>query len=113
MSDAFPMQPLIKDQQGVVRFQKNAVVEYLLDHGGIDLNRLALERLPDAARAHFAQLIGYSLCGYHELPYVTDEQALAASAAARQQWPDAGGCRDGEGCTIHSDRYQGEEAEEE
>jgi len=34
-----PMQPLIRDDQGVIRFKKNAIVRYLIDHGSIDLNQ--------------------------------------------------------------------------
>ena len=49
----------------------------------------------------FCQLIGYSLCGYHELSEVTDNEALAASQAARDQgFEGAEGCRD-QGCEIH------------
>lgn len=98
-----PMQPLVKVGD-VVRFRANAIVCHLLDHGGIDLNRLAFMRdqFSQDDWEQFAQLIGYSLCGYHELSYVSDESALAASAKAREQWPESGGCRDGDGCEIHS-----------
>ena len=36
-----PIQPLIEDEHGVVRFKPNAIVQHLLDHGGIDLNQIA------------------------------------------------------------------------
>lgn len=76
-----PMQPLIRDR-GVVRFKENAIVRHLLDHGGIDLNRLALLHFDDAEREHFAQLIGYSVQGFGELSYVSDEAFEAAQSAA-------------------------------
>lgn len=82
---AHPSQPLVTDDHGVVRFHANAIVRHLLDHGGIDLNRLALLRFTDADRAQFAQLIGYSLSGFGELDYVTDsvyEAAQTGGAAA-------------------------------
>lgn len=37
-----PMQPVELDDQGVIRFRSNAIVRHLLDHGGIDLNKLAI-----------------------------------------------------------------------
>ena len=95
-----PMQPVIKDDRGVLRFRENAIVRHLLDHGGIDLNKLALLKFSQADREQFAQLIGYSVSGYHELSYVSDYSATMASELASEVVPDAGGCRD-EGCPIH------------
>lgn len=100
-----PMQPLVKlHPNGVVRFKENALVQYLLRNGGIDLNRLALVEASQEDRMQFAQLIGYTLCGYHELSYVTDASARAASAKARRLGlvEGRGGCRDGDGCDLHS-----------
>lgn len=94
------MQPLVKDDAGVIRFAANPFVRHLLDKGGLTMNDLAAIAYPDEAFAHFAQLIGYSLSGYHELNYVSDTAALAASEEARKQWPDAKGCRD-DGCPLH------------
>jgi len=100
-----PMQPLVVDQRGTIRFQENAVVVALLDHcarHGLTLNELAQMGFPDEDRAQLAQLIGYSVAGYHELSYVSNEAAHAASAAAREINPAAGGCRD-DGCPTHGD----------
>lgn len=36
-----PIQPLIVDEHGTVRFKPNAIVEHLLDNGGIDMNQIA------------------------------------------------------------------------
>lgn len=99
-----PMQPLVKDQHGTVRFKGNAIVEYLLECARVgksaDLNHIARLDFTQDDRCQFAQLIGYSLSGYHELSYVSDEHAMEASAEAHKQWSDAGGCRD-TGCEIH------------
>lgn len=101
-----PMQPLERDERGTVRFKGNAIVRYILDHAGrlvhpgspavdpgtgrpyhqgtLDLNKLAMLDFPQEDREQFAQLMGYSVGGYHELSYVSDESALAASAAAEE-----------------------------
>jgi hypothetical protein len=109
MSDT-PTQPIILDADGTVRFRENPVVRLLLDEAqkrGFGLNELAIltadrpDLYPDDASAQLAELIGYSLAGYHELDYVSDERALAASEAARRLVPGAGGCRD-DGCPIHT-----------
>lgn len=65
-----PMQKIVDG-----RFVKNAIVEYLLDNGGIDLNQLAVLPFDDEDREQFAQLIGYSVSGYGSLSYVSDESA--------------------------------------
>lgn len=74
-----PIQPLAKDDQGVMRFKPNKIVQHLLDHGGIDLNQLATMDFTADDREQFAQLIGYSLSGFSELSYVTEETYAAAA----------------------------------
>ena len=71
-----PIQMLKEDDHGVVRFVDNPIVRYLLDNGPFDMNHLAVafsapEYREDAEQ--FAQLIGYSLSGFSELSYVSDE----------------------------------------
>lgn len=66
--DHVPMQPIVM-VNGVARFKENVLVRYLLDHGGIDLNRLALVKCSREDRAQLAQLIGYSVSGYGDLSY--------------------------------------------
>lgn len=68
-----PIQPLVTDENGRTRFQKNAIVCYLLDNSGIDLNQIARLHFSNEDREQFAQLIGYSLSGFGELSYVSDE----------------------------------------
>lgn len=68
-----PMQPIYEDENGTVRFQKNSIVDYLIENGNIDLNQIATIDAPREDREQFAQLIGYSLGGYSELSYVSNE----------------------------------------
>lgn len=67
-----PFQPLALDPHGVLRFKENAIVAYLLDNGGIDLNQIAIQDFSQDDRIQFAQLIGYSHSGFSELSYVSD-----------------------------------------
>lgn len=97
------MQPIIKDAQGIIRFKENKLVRALLDESqrrGFGLNELAMKPFSQADWEQFNQLIGYSLCGYHELSFVSDESCAEATAAAKKVSPDAGGCRD-DGCPLH------------
>lgn len=99
------MQPVVKDERGVLRFRENAIVRYLLDRattkGITDLNRIAMRGFSQEDQEQFAQLIGYSIAGYHELSYVSDESAARASALAHEVDPTAShGCREA-GCPIH------------
>lgn len=68
-----PIQPLEKDMYGRIRFKSNKIVEYLLDTGGIDMNKIAREQFDREDYVQFAQLIGYSLDGFGTLSYVDDE----------------------------------------
>ena len=68
-----PMQPLAYDEKGVLRFKANAIVQYILDNGGVDLNKIACLQFSKEDRQQFAQLIGYSLGGYSSLSYVDNE----------------------------------------
>lgn len=109
-----PMQPIDQDTHGVLRFRENAIVRVLLDRdtergrvypnfpartdGG--LNWIATKSFSQEDQEQFAQLIGYSISGYHELSYVSDKSASQASARAHEILPGAGGCRDA-GCPFH------------
>lgn len=73
-----PMQPVYVDKHGTNRFVENRIVRYLLDNGGIDMNAIARLNFPDDHQEQFAQLIGYSLSGFAELDYVTDEACYVA-----------------------------------
>jgi len=78
-----PIQPLEKDDQGTLRFKQNAIVRFLLDNGPNDMNKLAIMPFSVEDRQQFAQLIGYSLSGYGELGYVSDDALKAAEEMAR------------------------------
>jgi len=67
-----PIQPL-EEIDGVLRFRENKIVRFLLDAGPFDMNQLRMMPFSDEDREQFAQLIGYSLYGFQELDYVSDE----------------------------------------
>ena len=67
-----PHQPIIKDKHKIERFKANEIVRYLLDNGGINMNDLAMLPFSDEDRVQFAQLTGYSVCGFSELSYVSN-----------------------------------------
>lgn len=73
-----PIQPLQYDDKGVLRFKANAIVQYLLDNGGIDLNKIACLDFSKEDRQQFAQLIGYSLGGYATLSYTDNASCETA-----------------------------------
>ena len=77
-----PMQPIVKDKHGTARFQQNAIVRFLLDAGPYDMNQLGLMPFTDDDFAQFAQLIGYSVSGYGELSYVSEESVAQADELA-------------------------------
>lgn len=83
-----PLQPLGKAPDGVVRFKANQIVRFLLDAGPFDMNQLAFMDFSAADREQFAQLIGYSLSGFGELSYVSDQTYTAAERMALQDEPE-------------------------
>jgi hypothetical protein len=68
-----PIQPLYTDSRGVTRFKGNKIVGFLLENGGYNMNSIAGMNFSNEDREQFAQLIGYSLGGFGELDYVSDE----------------------------------------
>ncbi len=77
-----PMQPLLKDKHGVIRFKENQIVRHLLDtHPTCDLYDLESMGFSDDDYQQFAQLIGYSLSGYGDLGYVSDANYEAAESS--------------------------------
>lgn len=74
-----PTQPLEEDSEGIMRFKENNIVRWMLDNSmridgsPMDLNVLAMQDFKRNDREQFAQLIGYSLCGFSELSYVSNE----------------------------------------
>lgn len=82
-----PTQPLELDPNGTLRFKENKIVSHLLDHGGMDMNYLAVQGFSQEDEEQFAQLIGYSLSGFSELSYVSDETLDRAQAGERDWLP--------------------------
>lgn len=85
-----PMQPLARDDDGVIRFKPNAIVRFLLDWAtpkGMSLNEMAIMNFSQEDREQFAQLIGYSVCGYSDLSYVSDASLAEADRIARKLKP--------------------------
>jgi hypothetical protein len=66
-----PMQKIVF-VNNVARFQRNKIVEFLLDNGSADMNFIAALDFDREDRAQFAQLIGYSVSGYGDLSYAID-----------------------------------------
>lgn len=79
-----PMQPIVVDDDGVARFKANAIVCFLLDQGGFDMNDLARRFFSDEDREQFAQLIGYSVSGFGDLSYASRESIIEADAAVER-----------------------------
>ena len=83
-----PIQPLEKDASGVIRFKGNAIVRHLLELGkahGCGLNEIIMMDFPAEDHEQFAQLIGYSLSGFSELSYVSDETFNAAERMSESE----------------------------
>lgn len=79
-----PLQPVQREKDGVIRFRRNAIVAFLLDAGPYDMNKLAMMPFSNEDREQFAMLIGYSVSGFGDLPYVSDETYAQAKAAAER-----------------------------
>ena len=80
MTNEHPMQPVELDGLGVPRFRRNAIVKWLfnLKH----TSNIFQMDFTDEDKRQLAQLIGYSVGGYSELSYVTDESAAQADKLA-------------------------------
>ena len=85
-----PMQDIELDNRGVVRFRVNAIVRYLLDAGPFDMNALAMMPFSDEDREQFAQLIGYSVGGFGDLSYASEDCVRRADARAASIMSDDG-----------------------
>lgn len=84
MAKKQPMQPVVYDEHGVIRFQANELVQHLLDFGGLDMNHLGMVDCSNQDREQFAQLIGYSVSGFGDLSYVRHKTLLKADRRAER-----------------------------
>lgn len=75
-----PVQPLEEDEHGVLRFKQNKIVHHLLDTSTSDLNPLWQLHFSNEDHEQLMQLIGYSLSGYGDLDYVSDETYYLAES---------------------------------
>lgn len=85
-----PIQPIHTDEHGVIRFKANAIVRFLLDNGGYNLNQIACMGFPQEDYEQLMQLIGYSLSGFGDLDCASvDTFETAARMAAGQTESEA------------------------
>lgn len=89
VSPAHPMQPLILDDGGVVRFKENAIITHLFETGALDLNEIATMPFSAEDRMQVAQLLGYSVSGFGDLSYADHEVVALADADAMRLIADA------------------------
>lgn len=79
-----PIQPLITDDHGVVRFKANGIVAHLMGSGAIDLSALAAMDFKPEDWEQFNQLIGYSLSAWGSLQHTSPESWEAANLMHEQ-----------------------------
>lgn len=81
-----PGQPL-EERKGAVRFKENAIVGFLFNFAsnrGMGMNEIWALPFAEEDRKQFAQLIGYSVVGYCELPYVRESDRKKAIRLLRR-----------------------------
>lgn len=75
-----PMQPLERDEAGVIRFKRNKIVEWLLSTGPLDLNAIAAKVMAGQYSkddyTQLMQLIGYSVSGFGNLSDYVRKEAI-------------------------------------
>ena len=79
-----PMQKLLMDDDGTIRFQENKIVSYLLRNGTSNMNEIASMNFPNKDLEQFVQLIGYAVRGFGELEYVKDKTYAKAEKKAKR-----------------------------
>ncbi len=81
-------QPIVTDEEGTYRWQKNNIVAFLMSTSQYDLNWLAINsrnlNFTDEDWAQFSQLHGYSVYGWMDLSYVSDEMIESAEADVKE-----------------------------
>lgn len=82
-----PMQPIEFDERGVIRFKRNAIVDWLV-RTQVNLNEVAIHcqkaGVPIEDQEQFWQLLGYSVSGYGDLSFVRPETVAKADAIAEK-----------------------------
>lgn len=77
-----PMQPVQMDNNGIIGFKKNSVVDYLAENCGRNINSLALMGFSDEDMEQFIQLIGVSVSFFSDLDYASDAACKKAKNKA-------------------------------
>lgn len=77
-SPEHPIQPLTKGTGEILRFKENEIIRMLELTGKINLNEIVGEDFSDEDKQQLMQLLGYSLSGYADLPFVTDKAVANA-----------------------------------
>lgn len=75
-----PVQPLVRDADGIIRFKPNKIIVFLMNTSKFDLNDLLYMEFSAEDYVQLAQLMGNSLKYLSELPYVTDEDYIRAES---------------------------------
>jgi hypothetical protein len=92
-NERLSVQPIVTDERGVRRFRGNALVRALYDCAtarGFGLNELAEMQIGTPEEwQQLAQLLGYSLSGYSELPYVDDAAWARVEVEAARSEPES------------------------
>jgi hypothetical protein len=83
-----PMQPIVRDGEGVIRFKGNAIVNWLFETGKLNLNEVsALVRrgtFPEEDYVQLTQLLGYSVSGWGDLSTSPPEMVEEADRIAAE-----------------------------
>lgn len=81
-----PFQPLYltsSEENAVLRFKKNNIIDYLFTSGKLDLNAIMGMGFPVEDYEQLAQLLGYSHSGFGSLSYVRNETWYGAREASK------------------------------
>ena len=82
-----PMQPIVRDADGTLRFRENGIVTWLLHRGSVSIDEIIALPASDEEREQFFQLLGYGVSGFGDLPFVRRETVRAADARAAELLP--------------------------
>ena len=79
-----PMQRIVRDSEGTPRFHPNQIVRYLWGEAGVSWDELAKMPFSTEDWNQFAQLLGYSVCGFGDLAYADPKVVAKADAIAEK-----------------------------
>jgi len=85
-----PMQPIEWASDGVIRFKRNAIIDWLFNTGRLDLNEIGAlagngaHGFTKGDQMQLAQLLGYSVSGFGDLSYASSGAVAKADAIANR-----------------------------